>query len=131
MRTPPPPVAAVITFIDCVNRGDLDGLARCMTDDHVLQVLDEKPVATRDVNVRAWKRYFTSFPDYVIHPHRIAENGDQVAILGATTGSHLALPDEEEMKHTLIWLAVTRDGKLTRWQILEDTPQNRATHALA
>jgi hypothetical protein len=31
-----PPVAAVIGFIDCINRGDIDGLGELMTDDHEL-----------------------------------------------------------------------------------------------
>ncbi|SRR6266568_1121181 len=29
-----PPVAAVVSFIDCINRGDVDGLGMLMTDDH-------------------------------------------------------------------------------------------------
>jgi hypothetical protein len=35
-----PAVAAVISFIDCINRGDPDGLGMLMTDDHELIVFD-------------------------------------------------------------------------------------------
>jgi hypothetical protein len=61
----------------------------------------------------------------VISPHRIVGRGVQVVVLGHTTGSHLALPDEEESQLTLIWRVLVRDGRLTLWQIIEDTPANR------
>jgi hypothetical protein len=31
---------------------------------------------------------------------------------------------------TVIWVAEVREGKLTRWQILDDTNENRATSGL-
>jgi hypothetical protein len=39
-RTPLPPLAAVVGFVACINRSDLDGLAALMTDDHRLLVVD-------------------------------------------------------------------------------------------
>jgi hypothetical protein len=39
MRTPLPPVAAVIGFIDAINHGDVGRLAALMSPDHRLQVL--------------------------------------------------------------------------------------------
>ncbi|HEX6858099.1 MAG TPA: hypothetical protein VF204_22630 [Streptosporangiaceae bacterium] len=41
MRTPLPPVAAVIGFIDAINRGDVGRLTALMSPDHRLQVLQE------------------------------------------------------------------------------------------
>ena len=38
VRTPLPPVAAVIGFIDAINRGDVDRLVALMSPDHRLQV---------------------------------------------------------------------------------------------
>ena len=57
MRTPMPPVAAVISFIDAINRGDVDRLATLMDDDHQLQVLDEPSLDGKDANVEAWHGY--------------------------------------------------------------------------
>ena len=48
-RQPLPPIAAAISFIDCINRGDLTGLAELMTDDHSLVVLDEPPLMGREI----------------------------------------------------------------------------------
>jgi ketosteroid isomerase-like protein len=125
-RRPPPPTAVVLSFLDCINRGDLEGLGALMTDDHCLVVLDETPLVGRDANLEAWNGYFTSFPDYVIYPRHVAATGRTVAVLGTTTGSHLGLPDDDEMKLDVIWLAETADAKLSLWRVAEDTPELRA-----
>ena len=125
-RQPLPPIAAAIGFIDCINRGDLDGLAELMTDDHRLVVLDEPPLVGRQANREAWNGYFSSFSDYVIYPRHVAGSGASVAVLGTTTGSHLGLPDEEEMKLDVIWQAEVVGGKVSLWRVAEDTPELRA-----
>jgi catechol 2,3-dioxygenase-like lactoylglutathione lyase family enzyme len=126
MRTPLPPVAAVIGFIDAINRGDVDRLVALMSPDHRLQVLHEPPLVGREANRAAWHGYVTAFPDYVIYPERFVHRGDEVLVLGSTTGSHLGLPDQEERELTVIWHATVRDGLLVLWQVIEDTPGQRA-----
>jgi ketosteroid isomerase-like protein len=119
-----------ISFIDHVNRGDLDGLVALMLDDHVLAVLDEPPVVGRDANREAWRGYFGAFPDYVIYPDHIAATGSTVAVLGTTTGSHLGLPDDEESRLTVIWVARVIGGEVAEWRILEDTAEARTSHGI-
>jgi hypothetical protein len=97
-----------------------------MDVDHRLAVLDEEPLVGRDANSDAWRGYFESFPEYVISPIHIVVDGGRVAILGTTTGSHLGLPDEEESRITVIWIARVTDGRLTEWRIADDTPSHRA-----
>jgi hypothetical protein len=126
-----PPVAAVISVIDAINRGDVDRLAALMDGNHRHQVLDEPPLDGKDANIAAWRGYVSAFPDYAICPHDIRQVGDgEVAVLGHTTGSHLDLRDDEENRLLLIWRAVVRDGRLILWQILEDTPARRNEIAL-
>ena len=120
-----PPVALAVRFIECVNRRDLDGLARLVTENHELRVFDEPPIVGRRNNIEAWRGYFTSFPDYTIHPRAIAEREGTVAVLGHTTGSHLGWADDEERRHTLIWLAVASRGKVRSWTLIEDNRANR------
>jgi uncharacterized protein len=124
------PLPTVVSFIDCINRGDIDGLARLMAADHRLLVLDEPPVVGRQPNADAWRAYSASFPAYAIHPRRFAVDGERVAVLGATTGSHLRLPDDDELRESLIWLAVVRDGALQTWQLVTDTPERRGALGL-
>jgi ketosteroid isomerase-like protein len=125
MRTPLPPLAVVLSFIDRINRTDLDGLCALMTDDHALCVLDEAPVVGRAANRDAWRGYMTSFPEYVIYPEQFAVDGNRVAVLGRTTGSHLGLPDEQELKLTIIWVARVEGDQLAAWEIQDDTAENR------
>ena len=74
---------------------------------------------------------FRSFPEYVIYPHKLASVTDAtVAILGHTTGSHLGLPDSQESRETLIWLAETASALVRSWTLVEDTPANRQRYGL-
>jgi hypothetical protein len=126
-----PPVAVTISFIDCINRADVDSLAALMTDDHRLCVFDEAPLAGKAANVEAWRGYATSWPDYVIYPERISAPADDLcAVLGHTTGSHLGLPDEIEVEQTLIWLARVAGDAVREWRLVEDTAVNRSTYEL-
>jgi hypothetical protein len=119
-------VAAVIGFIDAINRGDVDRLAALMSPGHRLQVLQESPVTGREANRDAWNGYVTAYPDYVIYPTHLVDRGDDVLVLGSTSGSHLGLSDQEERQLKVIWRATVHDGLLMLWQIIEDTPGHRA-----
>jgi hypothetical protein len=46
-------------------------------------------------------------------------------VLGTTTGSHLGLPDEEESRLGVVWLAEVESGTLSLWQVADDTPGTR------
>jgi hypothetical protein len=115
----------VLSFINCINKGDVQCLGRLMTEDHELKVFDEAALVGREANLAAWQGYLESFPAYVIYPDRIAEHSGVVAVLGHTTGSHLGLPNEEESQLTLIWLAEVVEGAIHSWRLIEDTPDNR------
>jgi hypothetical protein len=115
----------VVSFIDCINRGDVEGLGRLMTEDHQLKVFNEGALIGRHANLAAWRGYVETYPDYAIHAHRIAEHAATVAVLGHTTGSHLALPDAEESQLTLIWLAEIANQAIHSWTLIEDTPAHR------
>jgi SnoaL-like protein len=127
---PLPPVAAVVSFIDAINRRDVARLGELMSEDHALKVFEEDPLVGRVANMDAWRGYVEAFPAYVISPHRIAERDGRVAVVGHTTGSHLALDDEAESKLTLIWIADVVDGLLRSWALADDTVANRAALGL-
>jgi hypothetical protein len=131
VRQPMPPVAAVVSFLDGINRGDVAQLASLMTDDHRLQVFDESPLEGKEANIDAWRSYISSFSNYVIYPHQLVARNTEVVVLGHTTGSHLNLPDEQEIALTLLWKAIVRDGRLSLWQLIADTPSRRSEFGLA
>lgn len=130
MRSPLPPVAVVVGFLDAINRGDIDRLCTLMRDEHRLQVLDAAPVAGREANREAWIGYATAFPEYVVYPSLIVDRGAEVIVLGTTTGSHLGLPDDEERKLGVIWRALVDEGALSLWEILDDTADNRTRYGV-
>jgi ketosteroid isomerase-like protein len=125
-----PSVAAVVGFIDAINRGDIAHLASLMSDDHRLHVFDEPPLDGKEANIEGWKGYTSSFPDYVIYPHQLVARNAEVIVLGHTTGSHLGLPDDQESRLTLLWRAVVGDGRLHLWQLIADTPERRVEFGL-
>jgi hypothetical protein len=126
-----PTVAAVVSFIDGINRGDVAHLASLMTDDHRLQVFDESPLVGKGANIEAWRSYTSLFPTYVIYPHRFVVRNSEVVVLGHTTGSHLGLPDQQESALTLLWRAIVGEGRLSLWQLIEDTPSRRIEFGFA
>lgn len=115
-----PTLATTISFIDCINRTDLVKLAELIHQDHRLVMADEPPIVGRDANIEAWRGYFGAFPEYVIYPRVLVTNASRVAVLGATTGSHLNLPDEEELQLDVIWIGEAHDGSLTLWRVCDD-----------
>ena len=124
------PLAVALRFVERVNHGDAVGLEALMTEDHVLRVFDEPPQRGRPAVAEGWRGYTRAFPAYTIYPDRVAVRGNRVAILGHTTGSHLGLPDEEESKLTLIWLAEVEGERVASWILVEDTPDHRRAYAL-
>ena len=90
-----------------------------MTDDHTLVVFDEPPLVGRGASIEAWRGYVERFPNYRIHPHEIVEEGVTVAVLGHTTGSHLALSDEEESQIEVLWRAEIAGPQVRRWTVTD------------
>ena len=119
------PLEVALRFVDRINHADAAGLEALMTEDHVLRVFDEPPQRGRPAVAEGWRGYARAYPAYTIYPHRVAVRGSQVAILGHTTGSHLGLPDDEERRMTLIWVAEVVDGALRSWTLVEDSLENR------
>ncbi len=119
------PMAVAISFIDAINHGDVDRLAALVAPDYSLVIFGTVEEG-RERGIEGWRGYAGAYPNYLIHPHRMVAGEHTAAILGHTTGSHLGLPDEEESRLTLIWVAdVTKDGLMRKWELLEDNPKNR------
>ena len=43
----PTPSEVVASFVDCINRRDLDGLGALMSDDHLMVVFGNEPIQGR------------------------------------------------------------------------------------
>jgi len=116
MRDSPEEIA--LRFVECINNQDLPGLVALMTDDHVFIDYGGCVHTRRVMEEGGWPGYFSQYPDYKIHISKVARSGDDVALIGTTTGSHA--PPEIEARWTLIWIARIRDGLVAEWRIYAD-----------
>lgn len=109
------PSSIVLRFVECVNEGDLEGIA----------LLISEGVKFTDIRGRVYREkgfmagYLAEFPNYKIHVHHALQGGNGVAIIGKTTGSHV--PPEIEEKETLVWTAEIQDGLISEWRIYSDS----------
>ena len=124
------PLDVAFQFVECINRGDLDRLSALLAEDHIFIDLSGEKHYGREAMIKDWRSYFADFPEYMIHLAEAFILGDTVALVGRTTGSHTGQPRDKEFQGTVIWVAETHQGRLKRWQLLEDTPHNRAALGL-
>lgn len=113
-------------FVECINRRDLDGLTALISGDHVFIDLGGEEHRGKNSMIEGWRSYFTQFPEYMIHLAEAFILNETVVLVGRTTGSHTGQPRAEEFRGTVIWVAETHQGQVQTWQILDDTPENRA-----
>lgn len=105
------PCSVVLRFVGYVNEGNLEGIASLISED----------VKFTDILGRVYREkefmagYLCEFPNYKIHVHHVLQSGNGVAIVGKTTGSHVA-PEIEE-KETLVWTVEFKDGLISEWRI--------------
>ena len=112
-------------LIERIDRQDLDGLLRLMTEDHSLLVFADHEMSGREEQCEAWKGYFDQCPEYMIHIQEMHVRGELAIIVGSTTGSHLGLPRLEEFRDPLIWTARVRGGAIPEWALHRLTDDNR------
>ncbi len=109
--------SVALSFIDCINAGNSMGLMALQTENFTLIDYEGNVYQGRD----GWYDYFTDNPEYKIHVRHIITSGTGVAILGRTTGSHVA-PEVEE-KETILWTAEVRDDLISEWRLYSDTEE--------
>jgi hypothetical protein len=121
---PTPEVATVLSFIDCINRSDIDGIDSLIADQHTMQMFNEPPEVGRVSVIEAWREYLESFPNFTIHPHSYAVHRG-VAVLGHVTGSHVPFNSQQPRQVTIIWSAQVECRRIVSWRLHHDTPRQR------
>ena len=115
----------VLSFVEKINQGDLAGIKAMLARDRTFDDLAGDVTSDAEVTAEGWLNYLTENPDYKIYIRQAFKSGNRVILIGHTTGSHLDLPELVEF-HTegVIWLSEVNEGKVTTWQLLEDTQEN-------
>jgi len=109
--------STALSFVDRLNAGDSEGLTALQTEDFTLIDYGGEVFRGRD----GWHDYFEECPNYVIHLKHVITSGNGVAILGRTTGSHVA--PEVEKRETILWTAEIRDNMVAEWRLYSDTEE--------
>ena len=110
--------SVAIAFNDCITRQDLEGLAALLTDDHVL-ILGDSRIVGKPAVIDAWRRFFAACPDYRNSFDKVITTRDGLAIQGRSSCSVPGLDGPA------LWRGIVREGKLSLWQVLADTSENR------
>ena len=106
-------------FNDAVNRGDLEGLARLMTDDHTLVDTAGDVVSGKPACLEAWRGFLASFPGYRNVFASLVTRGDVVTIAGRSECA------EPSLAGPALWTATVRGGRVAQWRVHDDTPETR------
>jgi ketosteroid isomerase-like protein len=108
-----------MAFHDAINARDMDMLAGLMAPEHRFVDSAGSVVQGKPACLDAWRGFFDMFPDYRNEVSAITVDGAVVAMSGR---SHCS---DSRLDGPALWRAATEAGKLTEWQVLEDTPENR------
>jgi ketosteroid isomerase-like protein len=110
----------VMSFNDCINRRDLDGLSSLMTDDHVFVDSANSTIGGKALCLEAWRQFCTAFPDYRNHFERVLSAGSDVIIIGRSVCS------DARLAGPALWSARIEGACIAEWRVYEDTSVNRA-----
>jgi ketosteroid isomerase-like protein len=109
----------VLTFNECINTRDLEGLAELMAPDHTFIDSSDEIHAGKEVMVDGWKEFFELYPDYQNHFSYIEARGDEVYVLGYSTCAY------DPLDGPAIWTARVEGGLVAEWRVYLDTLENR------
>lgn len=111
-----------LSFVENINRHDIDGLCKLMTDDH--RFIDSVGIiiSGKKEMKKAWQTYFKWFPDYNITIFNTLVTDDSVAFFGIAKGTFDSrfTKDGNKFEIPASWRAKVKDKKITEWQTVAD-----------
>ena len=84
---PTNPEGIALKFVECINNQDIEGLVSLMTADFTMIAYEGEPEIGRQRMKQGFKRNFNEYPEYQIHIEKVARSGNDIAIVGNTTGT--------------------------------------------
>jgi hypothetical protein len=111
-------------FVDCINKQDVEGMCRLMTDDHIFIDAHNNSVKGKDKMRTAWQMYFEWFPDYSIEITDFIHGNESSALFGFAGGTYRNLHNPENSNHFHLpaaWKAVIENNKVKLWQVYADS----------
>ncbi|HUL43590.1 MAG TPA: nuclear transport factor 2 family protein [Bacteroidota bacterium] len=113
-----------LEFVQQINRHDVEGIGRLMSDDHVFIDAHGNAVEGKEKMRVGWKHYFEWFPDYRIDISITMEDHDLVLLCGEASASYQGLGNTDaarSWKLPAAWKAIVQSNKIKLWQVFADT----------
>ena len=109
----------VITrFIDAINLADIDTMLDCMARYHIFKDSRENTITNKELIEKAWRNYFTIFPDYRIEIAEQINNEEHIILLGYASGTYKQ--NSRFWKIPAAWHVRLQENKINLWQVYAD-----------
>ena len=123
------PIEVVLQFEQAINSRDPEAICSLMSGDaEFIDSLGNRIQGTEKLRA-AWAGYFKMVPDYSISHSEVFADGNTMAIFGSAQGTFSKdrrLPRENFWKTPVACRAVSRNDKITLWQVYADSEPIRA-----
>lgn len=113
------PKLTALQFNEYINNQDIKGLTSLMAEDFTFIDIPGKVEKGKELMTKNWISFFEDFPDYKNIFTRVESRDNFVILIGYSTCSYKPLDGPA------IWTATIEDDLVAKWQIFEDTEDNR------
>jgi ketosteroid isomerase-like protein len=123
------PLDLIETFVDTINRHEVDGIVRLLHPDHVFTDSLGRTVRGAESMRAAWQDYFAIVPDYWIRVEHGVLAPEYIALFGEAGGTLAVagqLREESKWQSPAAWRAVVIDGQVAEWEVYADNEPLRA-----
>jgi ketosteroid isomerase-like protein len=126
---PPNSLDVVLSFLEQINRHDVDQICALMSDDHEFVDSLGSVVRGKTAMRQAWIGYFFLVPDYRITLDQSFTAGDAVALFGTASGTYAPGGKADKAKSWQMPLAIrgtVRNSQVARWEVYADNEPVRS-----
>ncbi|MFW9829372.1 MAG: YybH family protein [Candidatus Thorarchaeota archaeon] len=113
------PKSTALQFNEYINNQDIEGIRNLITEDYTFIDSSGKIEKGKELNIKNWKHFFDQYPDYKHAFTRIESRNNLVVLIGYSTCSY------EPLDGPAIWTAIIKNDLIAKWQIYDDTKENR------
>jgi hypothetical protein len=99
-----------LTFNDKINKRDLNGLVKLMTNDHIF--IDNSGNIDNNMK-KGWKQFFENYSDYRNIFTSVSVTDNVVVMIGHSTCSK-----EPRLNGPSMWIAKIQDKKVAEWRVI-------------
>lgn len=114
------PIAVAVRFNEAINAHDLTRLGELITEDHRFIDSEASVTVGREAVVRAWRGFFSAFPDYRNDFEALQYRDELVIITGRSSCS------DERLRGPALWTARVREGHVAEWRVYADNAAARS-----